>query len=971
MARLPEIGLQARGGTDPASAAVRPTDFGLGAAAQSMDAWSREREQTDRLAEEAQAAEDDRYAEGVVQAFSQDYEPRFSEQGAGWTGSGFARSAFALYDVAEAPTRRGDGETRTEGQQAAVERRLDAYRTAMGQRAISFDAALNGQRITQQRAAAETAQVNAAYAGFLTAFAEPFAALTNGFDGTSPTFEDDVMAAHAAAAAEAVASLPEHLQPVLSQRLSADGLQRLASAQDVRQRTSQALIVSEYEASSEGLVNAVRTSPALFEGIEPSIEALVATLPAAERPAARRGLYGAAAEARIEGLIATGETDQAREELASGQYDEILSPSARIRLAGRADQESRGSIVEQLAVQDWIESDVRSMAETGQGAGEGYSLDEIERILGPEAAARYSRQLAEAEVLSATFSGWEDLSLAEITREVEALAPETGAADYARQADRYELALQRLQAERTRREDPGGWAQSDGATGDLFAAISEAETVEQARAAARTFAAASLTRQRAADVPLAEQRLLSVPQAQGLVASYEGSPDRGEGLRELAGFLGAFQPRANADATERRAARARQSMLIRELIRAGGDPADIAAALYLSDDPVGLGAYVAAVRDPPNLDRADQRSVAREVAEALGPWMDSQPAGDRMVLSAQVAMIERLAARGVAQGQSAGDAARRAADRLTAGFRFVGRDGFRLPEARRSDEGRIERGAAAALRGYSANDGARFYTPSPQQLTALGVDAQGMTAEQRRDAYADHVASRGRWVTTPDDQGLMLMTPDLQGGWIGALNSQGRAIAYDWDQLEAHGRASGVGGLRPVAPPAVRGTSGGGSGGGGGGAPARVTPASATGADRGTGGRQPLGVRQNNPGNLRDSGDAWQGMTGVANGFLTFRTPEHGLRALGINLLTYHGRGLDTVEEIITRFAPRSENDTGAYIAAVSRALGVRPDATLDLRNETVLTSLMTAIARHENGGDFFPLRLIAGGARAALSRGR
>ena len=47
---------------------------------------------------------------------------------------------------------------------------------------------------------------------------------------------------------------------------------------------------------------------------------------------------------------------------------------------------------------------------------------------------------------------------------------------------------------------------------------------------------------------------------------------------------------------------------------------------------------------------------------------------------------------------------------------------------------------------------------------------------------------------------------------------------------------------------------------------------------------------------------------------------------MAVNLLTYQRQhGLDTVKGILNRWAPPSENDTGAYVQTVSRALGLRP----------------------------------------------
>lgn len=117
------------------------------------------------------------------------------------------------------------------------------------------------------------------------------------------------------------------------------------------------------------------------------------------------------------------------------------------------------------------------------------------------------------------------------------------------------------------------------------------------------------------------------------------------------------------------------------------------------------------------------------------------------------------------------------------------------------------------------------------------------------------------------------------------------------------------------------------------------------------------GIRNNNPGNIDwTAANNWQGQlgreTGVANPrFARFDTMENGIRALAKNLLTYASRGLDTVTEIINRWAPGNENDTGSYIRMVAREMGVDANAQLNLRDSATLQRLTSAIIKHENGG--------------------
>lgn len=131
----------------------------------------------------------------------------------------------------------------------------------------------------------------------------------------------------------------------------------------------------------------------------------------------------------------------------------------------------------------------------------------------------------------------------------------------------------------------------------------------------------------------------------------------------------------------------------------------------------------------------------------------------------------------------------------------------------------------------------------------------------------------------------------------------------------------------------------------------------------------PRGVRNNNPGNLEaSSSNPWVGQTGSDGRFAKFETPEHGIRALGRNLISYQRQGIDTVSEIINRWAPPSDNnDTAAYIKSVCAQLGVKADQPLDASNPDTLQALCAAIIKHENGSQPYSNEQLSTGVSAAL----
>ena len=123
---------------------------------------------------------------------------------------------------------------------------------------------------------------------------------------------------------------------------------------------------------------------------------------------------------------------------------------------------------------------------------------------------------------------------------------------------------------------------------------------------------------------------------------------------------------------------------------------------------------------------------------------------------------------------------------------------------------------------------------------------------------------------------------------------------------------------------------------------------------------EPRGLRNKNPGNLRHSKTHWMGQTDEQPDpdFVTFEDAKYGIRALYITLRTYQLKhGLHTIEDMIHRWAPPSENDTGAYVKAVAAACGVRPDQQVDLNR--IGEKLVAAIIRHENGTQPYGVEVI------------
>lgn len=114
----------------------------------------------------------------------------------------------------------------------------------------------------------------------------------------------------------------------------------------------------------------------------------------------------------------------------------------------------------------------------------------------------------------------------------------------------------------------------------------------------------------------------------------------------------------------------------------------------------------------------------------------------------------------------------------------------------------------------------------------------------------------------------------------------------------------------------------------------------------------PRGIRNNNPGNIEAGNFAASvpGFQGSDGRFARYETPEQGIQAADKLLVSYAGRGLNTVSSIVNRWAPPSENDTGAYAATVAKELGVDPNQPLDMNNPQIRSGIIRAKIRVENG---------------------
>lgn len=112
-------------------------------------------------------------------------------------------------------------------------------------------------------------------------------------------------------------------------------------------------------------------------------------------------------------------------------------------------------------------------------------------------------------------------------------------------------------------------------------------------------------------------------------------------------------------------------------------------------------------------------------------------------------------------------------------------------------------------------------------------------------------------------------------------------------------------------------------------------------------------IGKNNYLNIRtSSGFTWNGQTGSTRGFADFESVEMCRRAGAYLLMrSYRKADCKTIEKVISRWAPKSENDTENYIKFVCKMTGL--SRTMQLVFDNDYASILAAMEIIENGCDY------------------
>lgn len=122
----------------------------------------------------------------------------------------------------------------------------------------------------------------------------------------------------------------------------------------------------------------------------------------------------------------------------------------------------------------------------------------------------------------------------------------------------------------------------------------------------------------------------------------------------------------------------------------------------------------------------------------------------------------------------------------------------------------------------------------------------------------------------------------------------------------------------------------------------------------------------NNPGNIKQNSVVFKGeirnpfeygsqlISPLDNKFKSFVSMAYGYRAMTRILRTYVKKGYVTLNQIISRYAPSTENNTVSYVNYISSRAGIDPNANLtELINGQYVSELIKHMTRMEQGANF------------------
>lgn len=841
MARLPDIDINPVEGAPPSTATVEPTDLGLGTVGAMLENTAQMGRHVQLLQARAQAKEDADAVRPLAEQQHAANSTAYLEDAARYKGD---QPGFTADQIHKAQQRNTDflnsdaTKDLTPGQRAELQHQLAASAVQVGQWAGEHEAKTRAQPIIDQMKAQDAVQLSGGLTSFITAFAPTKQKLLDGYDGSQPGLTQNVGQAFDAAAAQAVAATPARLQGALQERLAGMRAEEIEKAAVTEQHGADAYVLTNSTDQANKLINTVVSNPLAYDSVvSQGLPQIVASLPAGLKKDALTEFTGLAAAARVKGLVDQGNIAQAKAELSDGRYDEVLKPQVKEELVAHVEAAAREhgpKTFDQWVAAHQLEAnaDAETYARltTGRSTGR-VDLDQIVAQLGPERAADYAEKWKQADQTFAAVGAVRDMATPQLQAQANAAPPDPSDPQYTAKASAYQIQHQAALAElKTRQEDPAAWAMGSkqavkgagaaaGApTQDRGAQLEGLwQTVQQTSGSAQQLAAGQyagtmLGVQYAAGVAPNARTLVPKTTAAALAASVINAPpeQRLQAMQSVAALVQAFPASFSMPDGSTVSP---QAILGRQLLASHLSPVELSAIVDYGADPAKLGRVVAALNDPTlkkALPGAQERTLEAAVRAQIGPYMTSiaptpgaqqlaQARIDRTVLVARAMMAQ--------QGLGTTAAAQAAAADMAGAYRFS--DTWRMPAQLAGQTtmdwtgvhtglGLARQGSGKMLGELIGQNGANLYAPA-------GLPGG---PDQRRQLYAAQVQKSGRWVTAPDDSGLMLMVPHPDGSWDQVADRFGRPVRATWQQLQSYGQGSAS---SPFAQPpanAVRGPDG-------------------------------------------------------------------------------------------------------------------------------------------------------------------
>ncbi|TCS14541.1 hypothetical protein [Caulobacter sp. BK020] len=743
---------------------------------------------------------DQRRAAEAMASVREQFDPAFNTAVATYDGQtpGFASAQAKAYDDHVELARQGLTPTQQRYfDQTNLEQRLRVLDQASG-----VEAQAQGAHLRQVRAADQNSRIIRLTGDFQQQTKTALRAAFVEADPTAPDFLPSRLADFDQRAAEVMKGVSPEDAPLVKLQLENQRRDLQNVAADTARGLLDARIVDNTRQTVSLLINSVREDPGELTAALAKIPAAVSQLPADLRQKMGAALPGDMIASALDGLESREDYYGMEALLADKRTKALLAPpqfaAMQARVTTAATSQKR-----QLAAQtvnDRFQAELASIASTGQSTG--FDPASLISVYGPVdgpakvAAARQSIEDAKT-VRQATYD-FAALTPKDQAARLDLLKPKPGDPDFARKQQVYNLALATGQEQsRLRLTDPAAALLVDKSAAELWRGVADGTP-----ASAQAWANDALRRQAAIGVPADQQRILPVAVAKDMVKAVVADKEpvgKTAALTGLYGYAQRFGPNSGR--------------VLLELQRAGLPPAEAAVINAVDGDPIVVGAYARALTQAPlvKLDAPTKAKLEAKVAAQLKPLVESY-AGSQDGLAYSNALsfaVSTMARANMADDADVDAAARSAARNFLQRYAFDTRTGNRLPAAEAARKVMMVPGTTAENLNRTGEvlSSARMVAP-PREATGevaarigsyrvlrdlVSNDGAGLSPvagrgaalapEDYRKRYATQVAHSGRWVSTGDDAGMMLMLPSPQGGLMPVLAADGKPVVRSWSDL--------------------------------------------------------------------------------------------------------------------------------------------------------------------------------------------